>query len=141
MKRSQELNPLSRDHHQALFVAMRLKRGETGSEDAFLAFIEGHGRDHFRIEDEIVLPAWLAADPAADADLVARVAREHLEIRARARMLRGGALSADQRSELGVLLGAHVRFEESELFPMIEAGLGADRLAALGAEVAAAEAA
>lgn len=141
MKRSEELAPLSRDHHQALFVALQLKRGIPGSEAAFLGFIEGHGREHFRIEEEIVLPVWLAADSKADGRLAARIAAEHLEIRSCARRLRAGSFTDEARIELGVLLGHHIRFEERELFPLIEAGLGADRLAALGAEVAAAEAA
>ena len=63
MKRSDELAPLSRDHHQALFVAMKLKRAEADGAEAFLGFIAAHGGDHFRIEEEILLPAWIASDP------------------------------------------------------------------------------
>jgi len=141
MKRSDELAPLSRDHHQALFVAMQLQRGAEDAGDAFLGFIAGHGSDHFRIEEEIVLPAWLAADAGADGGMAARVAAEHLELRSRARLLRAGSLDDAARRELGALLAAHVRFEERALFPLIEAGLGPAGLAALGAEIAAAEAA
>ena len=65
MKRSDELAPLSRDHHQALFVAMKLKRAEADGAEAFLGFIAAHGGDHFRIEEEILLPAWIASDPGA----------------------------------------------------------------------------
>ena len=43
MKRSDELAPLSRDHHQALFVAMKLKRAEADGAEAFLGFIAAHG--------------------------------------------------------------------------------------------------
>ncbi len=141
MKRSDQLAPLSRDHHQALFVAMQLKRGAAGAEGSFLDFLDGHGREHFRIEEEIVLPAWLAGDADADAALAARVSAEHAEILDAAQGLREGLSSADGLIELGELLERHVRFEERELFPLVESGLTRDQLTALGAEVAAAESA
>ena len=141
MKRSDELAPLSRDHHQALFVAMKLKRAEADGAEAFLGFIAAHGGDHFRIEEEILLPAWIASDPGADRALAERVAAEHLGLRAAARQLRERDLDAGGIRAVGELLERHVRFEERELFPLIEAGLGAQRLAELGAEIESAEAA
>ena len=141
MKRSDELAPLSRDHHQALFVAMKLKRAEADGAEAFLGFIAAHGGDHFRIEEEILLPAWIASDPGADRALAERVAAEHLGLRAAARQLRERDLDAGGIRAVGELLERHVRFEERELFPLIEAGLRAQRLAELGAEIESAEAA
>lgn len=141
MKRSPELTPLSHDHHQALFAAQRLKRAEAGSDArrTFLEFWESHGRAHFVIEEEILLPAWIAGDPQADRALAARVAAEHLEIRSAARELDDEELPPDRLHEVGALLERHVRFEERELFSMIEAALADDALAALGAEIEAAE--
>ncbi len=148
MKRSAELKPLSHDHHQALFVAMQLKRAspEDGpfAFQAFADFVEETGDRHFRIEEEILLPAWLARRrrrlPSPRA-LAARVAAEHLEIRARARRLAATGPAPDELRELGDLLERHVRFEERELFPLIEGSLDEAAIRDLGLEIAAAEAA
>ena len=71
MKRHEALEQLSRDHHQALFQAMRLKRA--GEDDAgtvladFLDFWFGVGHLHFRAEEEVLLPAYSAyADASRD---------------------------------------------------------------------------
>lgn len=143
MKRSPELTPLSHDHHQALFVAQRLKRADDADDarERFLAFWRSHGRGHFAIEEDILLPGWIADDADADRNAAARVAAEHLEIRSEARrLMRGGAVELEELHRLGALLESHVRFEERELFPAIESGLEAGAIARLGEEIAAAEA-
>ena len=142
MKRSEELSPLSRDHHQALFRAMGLKRA-TDAEPGqrWLAFHDSDGERHFEVEESVLLPAWVAATPDADRALAARVIAEHLELRAAARRLRAGeSLAVTELHEIGALLERHVRFEERELFPVIERDLDPEALAALGAEVERAEA-
>jgi hemerythrin-like domain-containing protein len=145
MKRSAELTPLSHDHHQALAVALQLKRAtpEDGAiaGRAFLDHDERIGALHFRIEEEILLPAWLAATEGGEeaASMAARVAAEHLEIRAAARRLRSGPATPDELQDLGALLERHVRFEERELFPLIERSLDEDAIRAVGAEIEAAE--
>lgn len=143
MKRSRELTPLSHDHHQALFVAQRLKRADDADDarERFLGFWRSHGRGHFAIEEDTLLPGWVSDDADADRNAAARLAAEHLEIRSEARRLkRGGAVELEELHRLGALLESHVRFEERELFPAIESGLGADAIARLGEEIAAAEA-
>ena len=141
MKRSAALTPLSHDHHQALFVAVQLKRAEDGSAfSLFREFLGGEGGTHFEIEESILLPGWLAADPSADREGAERVLREHLEIRAAGQRMAAGEPSAEELHALGELLQLHVRFEERELFPTIEAGLDEAALSALGARIAAAEA-
>jgi hemerythrin-like domain-containing protein len=141
VKRSAELTPLSHDHHQALFVAQRLKRAEDAGEarNRFLDFWRSHGRDHFVIEEEILLPAWTIASGDADRAQAARVAAEHLEIRRAARALERELPDLEALRELGELLERHVRFEERELFPAIEAQLDAEQLAELGTEIERAE--
>jgi hypothetical protein len=137
MKRSEALTPLSHDHHQALVAAQQLRRAEDpeAATAAFLEFWRGQGSQHFRIEEDILLPAWLAADPDADRALAARLADEHLTIRARARAVERGELSPEGLHELGELMSAHVRFEERELFPRIEASLDPQALATLATEI------
>lgn len=141
MKRSAVLTPLSHDHHQALAVALRLRRAEL-AEDAvadFQQFWRGHGQTHFRIEEEVLLPIWARlgnADPAQ----VARIANEHLEIRKLAHEIQSEPASLGTVRLLGERLQSHVRYEERELFPLIEADLGEDALAVLAAAVEQAEA-
>ena len=143
MKRSAELAPLSRDHHEALEVALRLRRAteETLAEVIahFLSFWSRHGEHHFVIEERLLLPA-LSDDDAEWAAATQRVRDEHAEIRKRAAAL-PGTRSLDAARGLGELLSAHVRYEERQLFPLVEASLSRDALAALGRALISAEAA
>jgi hypothetical protein len=135
MKRDPALVSLSHDHHQALFVAQRLRRATdaTAAEAraALADYWEGHGREHFRQEEEVLLPAYAAhADPHGP--LVARALCDHVAIRQRVGAVAGGAdAPLDALHELGEMLAAHVRLEERELFPLIEAALPPDELAAV----------
>jgi hemerythrin-like domain-containing protein len=145
MKRDEALVSLSRDHHQALFQALQLKRADDETAEqalaGLLAFFDGHGAGHFRIEEDVLLPIYVrdgGADPAGEA--IARVLTDHLWIRSRIAALReGGAAPAAELRELGERLDAHVRHEERVLFPAIEEALSAEQLTALAAAVAAAE--
>ena len=137
MKRSPELTPLSHDHHQALFVALGLKRAEDPSAGAaYLDFMETAGEEHFRIEETLLLPWWIAHDPTADVEWANRVITEHLELRAAGCALRADKPTVEALRELGEKLESHVRFEERELFPRIERGLDADSLQELARQMA-----
>jgi hemerythrin-like domain-containing protein len=134
VKRHEALEQLSRDHHQALFQAMRLKRAaEDDASDVlgdFLDFWFGVGYLHFRAEEEVLLPAYSAYGDASREEVV-RVLVDHVEIRREAYEL--GALTSDPPPErlrsLGERLDAHVRHEERVLFPLIEEALPDDELA------------
>jgi hemerythrin-like domain-containing protein len=142
MKRHPDLQSLSRDHHQALVVAHRLK--QVNDEDAiaariaFLEFWRRQGQLHFRVEEEVLLPGFARAGGAEDPG-VARVLREHAEIRLRALQLQGETASVQAQCALGELLAAHVRFEEGELLPAIEATLNPEQLSAVASALATAE--
>jgi hypothetical protein len=135
MKRARALISLSRDHHQVLAVALRLRRAtdETAAEvrgDA-LRFWMTAGRAHFRAEEEVLLPAF-ARHGDAHHPLVARALCDHVAIRQRM-----GSLLDDRLPELaclhelGRILSDHVRLEERELFVLIEDTLPATDLAAV----------
>lgn len=136
VQRSEELTPLSREHHQALALALRLRR--CGDDDVAVlrrdaaAFWEAEAAAHFRAEEELVLPAAAPYVAPDDPDVV-RVLTEHVELRRRFR--RVDDATADDLHALGTLLHDHVRHEERVLFPRIEAALSAAELAALGAEL------
>jgi len=134
--RQPALQPLSRDHHDALAIALRLARADADTaadvQNAFLRYWLSDGREHFRAEEEILLPTFANhADPQHP--LVARVLREHLLIRQRAlRIERGVEEPLWRLRELGGLVSDHVRLEERELFPLVEERVPPNELAWLG---------
>ncbi|MGZ6644412.1 MAG: hemerythrin domain-containing protein [Solirubrobacteraceae bacterium] len=142
MKRSSELAVLSREHHVALELALRLQRA-TGADAAAvrraaLEFWRDEGSEHFRLEEELLLPAFARHAGADDADVV-RVLVEHTDIRRRIADLEDDATTdAEALNALGVLLRDHVRHEERTLFGRVEAALTAAELDAVGAALEAA---
>lgn len=126
MKRHASLQDLSRDHHHSLVVARRLRRAS--AEDAgavaaaFLEHWRTEGAEHFREEEDELLPAFARHGDAED-PLVARVLVEHVLIRADAQAVEERPEDLDLLHRLGERMAHHVRLEERELFPLIEATL------------------
>ena len=122
MKRSSALTPLAHHHHAALEHALRLRRSTEADVELitsrFLVFMAGAGCRHFDEEESILLPVL----PADAADAGHRLVREHEELLGGAEAL-GADPTADAARALGEALAAHVRFEERELFPLLEARL------------------
>jgi iron-sulfur cluster repair protein YtfE (RIC family) len=135
MKRHPALQPLSRDHHAALVVAQRLRRAAAAdagaARDAFLAFWHADGAQHFRVEEDVLLPAFARyADP--DDERVVRMLLDHVRIRAQAGRLQETAEPVvEDLHTLGAALERHVRLEEREVFPLIESALPPAAAAAL----------
>jgi hypothetical protein len=138
VKRHPALEQLSRDHHQALVVAQRLKRASdatgTSARAGFVKYWEAEGRAHFREEEEILLPGC-AGFVNPDEPIVAKVLTDHVRIRHFADTVQGvDRPGLDVLHDLGTQLEQHVRREERELFPLIEQSLPEaelDRLVAL----------
>lgn len=134
MKRSNELAVLSREHHVALELGLRLQRAtdadvETVTQEA-LQFWREEGREHFRLEEELLLPAFARHAGADDEDVV-RVLVAHVDIRRRIGDLKTG-LAVEDLHALGERLRDHVRHEERTLFGRIEAALSPEELSAVG---------
>jgi hemerythrin-like domain-containing protein len=142
VKRAEALRALSRDHHQALAVALRLRRA--GAQEAaeaqlgFLDFWREHGSGHFRAEEEVLLPTF-AEHGDGEHPSVAQVLRQHGEIRHAALVLGRREGSVPELNQLGELLDDHVRLEERTLFPLIEDALDDAQLTQLAEALAAAE--
>jgi hypothetical protein len=134
MKRAPELAPLSRDHHVALEHALKLRRAAEDDVAAvvagFIAFLVTEGRAHFAQEEALLAPQV----PDDHADLAARMLTEHDELLRRAEVL-GRCPDVASARDLGELLGRHVRFEERELFPLLEHRLPVTRMVELGREL------
>ena len=106
---------------------------------AFLAYWTGHGRRHFRLEEELLFPAYAAYGDPHD-PRVLRALGEHVMIRHRADALAATPTAEPETLEqLGAELAAHVRLEEREVFPMIERLMPSDELDALAQRLEAAE--
>jgi len=141
MLRSDQLKPLSREHHVALELALRLRRATVADagavRDAALAFWDDEGREHFRLEEELLLPAFARHAGDDDPDIV-RILVEHVGIRRRIADLQVAPGDAAALNALGAALGDHVRHEERVVFPRVEDALSPAELDALGTALAAA---
>jgi hemerythrin-like domain-containing protein len=132
MKRHPFLQRLSDDHHRALVLACRLRRGSTGMDAGALARLASEVRQefeeelepHFRVEERRLLPAL-------ERRRGGRLAAQTLEDHARLRALVHGVWSEATAQTLGGLLERHVRFEERVLFPDAEAILSEAELASV----------
>ncbi|WP_323002139.1 hemerythrin domain-containing protein [Denitromonas sp.] len=113
MRRDPRLVPLSREHHAALRLARALIAG-TGV--AMLVQMRAELQAHFDEEERDLLPVLRAAGEPA---LVDRLLREHAQLNA----LFDAAAAGQHCAEAGEALIAHVRFEEREMFPAVEAAL------------------
>jgi hypothetical protein len=142
VKRSDALAKHSRDHHHALVAAQRLRRADAATSaearDAFLAFWTSEGATHFRLEEEVLLPAY-ARFGDAHHPLVLKALGEHVEIRQRAADVAESEAGVEALHDLGERLAAHVRLEERELFVHIEETMPPEPLAAVAAALDEAE--
>lgn len=131
MRRDVAFQDLSRDHHAALVHARALRRAaerETVSEkpvaDAFLAYWRRDLELHFAEEEQIL--AAVATPPAIRA-LFDRMVADHVWLRTELVELETArAAGADLRplmGEVGRMLDAHIRFEESSLFEALQAAV------------------
>jgi len=128
LKRSKELAPLSREHHDGLLFAWKIKQGLTnGTSIETLCnytrwFWSNHIKPHFK-EEEKVLVKFLPEDNA----LVKQMFREHAQIR-------DLVISLDKEPDLSSLqllaefVNNHIRFEERQLFPYAEQTLTPEQL-------------
>lgn len=116
MKRHPLLQSLSREHHPALSLAVRLKRVRDAEAATLLAQFDIPALlAHFDEEERDWLPGLTADDERPLRD---RTLDEHRQIRACLAEIGRGETT--RIAEFARLLEAHVRFEERELFPLIE---------------------
>jgi hemerythrin-like domain-containing protein len=133
VKRDIRLQGLSSDHHHALVFARKLEqRVAANSVDASLildmaARFEDMLLPHFRVEEELLVPALVAL---GEDSLVQRILDEHRRLQDAVVAANGGDYSVV--GEFASLLTEHVRFEEREVFPVCEERLPAEVLDGVG---------
>ncbi|MEI8134217.1 MAG: hemerythrin domain-containing protein [bacterium] len=134
MPRHATLIPLSHDHHEALLVALRIKKGGPVSLNdrmwpadfhqqirAIKLYCERELLPHFAIEEEFLFPVadWLTGLNG----LMLTLRSQHEAMRNFFKHLTESPDEATSRKlveEFGSTLEAHVRLEERELFPALE---------------------
>jgi hemerythrin-like domain-containing protein len=128
LKRSKELAPLSREHHDGLLFAWKIKQGlANGTPIETLCnytrwFWTNHIKPHFK-DEEKVLVKFLPGDNA----LVQQMFREHAQIR-------DLVISLDKKPDpssfqvLAEFINDHIRFEERQLFAYAEENLNHEQL-------------
>lgn len=142
IKRHKSLHPLSHHHHHGLVMAHRLMKAGT-EESKFTnealkqklqEFWESGGNDHFREEEELLLPVYAKYESLDRPEIVENLL-EHVLIRSMVRqVLEQPTISEPLMHELGTLLEAHIRKEERVIFPFIEKALPEEELLKLGSE-------
>ncbi|GAA0697474.1 hypothetical protein GCM10009104_27220 [Marinobacterium maritimum] len=129
MKRIEELRVLSSDHHRGLVLAKKAHQAADSGlsaeaawadlEAAFNAELE----PHFQVEEQTLIEPLRAL---GEDTLVAQLEREHAQLR--------GCFSPeqprgfDELKHFGELLKAHIRFEERELFEVVQARFSPEQL-------------
>lgn len=137
-KRQEALLPLSRDHHHALSQARRLKLAAASDDravriraaDDFINFYLGRALHHFREEEELFFPPAIEHEEIRS--MVTRAVLEHLDVHRLVGLLKRdlvkAAVTPELMTEISEVLRLHVRFEEDELFPLIEKLVSPERL-------------
>jgi Hemerythrin HHE cation binding domain. len=129
MKRHAALRQLSSDHHSGLVLARRVSRLEADSDlqaaaQNLLHVWRAEIGPHFVAEEEWLLPVF-ARYSAPDHPLIVETLRQHVLMRALVDEIEE-TLAAPPLPVLHALAAAlreHIRFEENDLFPAIEAAL------------------
>lgn len=135
IKRSEELQPLSRQHHNGLLFCLLLHKGLKKNADlgVMQQFIEWFWykdlQPHFELEERFLVPLqqeYYLLDPA-----LRRMVDEHYELK---NIINEISLNASLQSieELRAKLEAHIRYEERELFPSIEETISPQQRHAIG---------
>jgi len=128
IKRSKELAPLSREHHDGLLFSWKIKQGlANGTPISTLVnytrwFWSNHIKPHFKDEEKVLVKYLPNDDP-----LVQQMIREHAQIR-------NIIISLDKEPEASTLqllaefINNHIRFEERQLFAYAEQVLTPEQL-------------
>lgn len=136
MKRDNNLQPLSRQHHNGLLMALLLSKGIKKNAnlktmaDFILDSWKKELNQHFILEEEILLPAL--KEKTFDPTLTARLLSEHQQIRSLVRRMEKGEFTVEDISDFSRLLEQHIRFEERIYFPEAEKQLTPDELKHIG---------
>jgi iron-sulfur cluster repair protein YtfE (RIC family) len=128
MKRHEAIIPLSQDHHQALRLAVAIRKkapkirlAQKSVEEKLAEAEDVYKTElipHFEHEEEILFPVCKGRDEELD-KLIDKVLDEHVKIKQAAETLREGD-PVENLDKFGEMLNNHVRLEEREVFQKIQ---------------------
>ena len=95
----------------------------------FKAFFETELAKHFLEEERFLVP------PLRDNDLIKRMCEEHGVMKKMFILVDSSKNLSAALEAIGEYLGGHIRFEERELFPMIESALSEETLLEISSKV------
>jgi hemerythrin-like domain-containing protein len=118
IKRHSALQNLSREHHDGLVFALRIKKGV--AKKASLKDLEAYSnwfweeylQSHFQLEEEHLFPLL-----SEENSLVVKAIRQHQEL---ALLFNLPSKTHSDYTEMQLLLNKHIRFEERELFNLMQ---------------------
>ena len=136
MKRDENLQPLSRQHHNGLLMTLLLSKGVRRNADPNVMadfIIDGWKKElnqHFIMEEELLIPTL--KKKKFDPLLTDRLLSEHFEIRSIINKFTGGNFTVADISDFAELLEKHIRFEERTYFAEAEKCLSHEELQSIG---------
>jgi hemerythrin-like domain-containing protein len=128
LKRSKELTPLSREHHEGLLFVWKIKQGLANQTPLETLcnytrwFWANHFKSHFKNEESLLVKYLPVANP-----LVKQMFKEH-------ELIKNLVFTLDKEPDEGSLkllveyINNHIRFEERQLFPFAETTLTPEQL-------------
>lgn len=128
IKRSKQLTPLSKDHHDGLLFAWKIRQGlkrDAGLNviaDYVQWFWKNHLQEHFREEEQILAPHL-----PADNELLQQMFDEHQEIESMVHITEN-IVDEAMLVKLADAIDDHIRFEERQLFPYAEKAISVEEL-------------
>ena len=144
MKRANQLQPLSRQHHLGLNIARHAKdcpddhAAITKHWSALTSYLNDM-HEHFQIEDTLIANALLPykENQLEVASVLETLEKQHkslYEFMAKvqtSKEAKSDEVTVVEVKQLGTLLYDHIRFEERELFPIVERYLTEEELDAI----------
>jgi hemerythrin-like domain-containing protein len=147
MKRHPSLVLLSKDHHDGLLLAVRLRQGQSAltrlwSHDPFwqaqfvINFFNENLAQHFEAEERFLF-SCANETPGDHSRIVHRLINEHHEMKRMTESLKHSdeKVIRENLGLFGKLLEQHIHCEERELFPLLEQLLPEETLLNIGHQI------
>ncbi|MFN5135285.1 MAG: hemerythrin domain-containing protein [Chitinophagaceae bacterium] len=138
MKRNKNLQPLSRQHHNALMAVLLLRKGVQKNVDAnvmkdfILSVWNDELKTHFKAEEKWMIPN------VEDEELhimYKQILNEHQQLRAFIRQFEINISTIEIIEQFYKLLDQHIRFEERIFFPAVEKNFTTTQLETIGKHI------
>lgn len=136
MKRNQNLETLSWEHHDGLVVAFRLQQGVKKGIDSkilsnYILNIWEHALQHHFWQEEEIIGSNLKENSEGK-KMLSQMLEEHHKITNLIKELKQNKDDYSNILKFAEMLNKHIRFEERKLFPLVENLVPKNELAGIG---------